>query len=461
MTEQMQDILKFIDSDPYLTKLFRVIEPERWRITETHDVEMAKLNVKKLIRIKDNEMIRSFLTDKVRFKLAPISRRSFKTELAKRIVSDYCINNAEKNIFVGLPTYGQSESTWWNDIKKMFPVFLIDHIYESKMRIKLTNGTVLSLIGFHEPERFEGRLWHGGILDEFASFKDGIWDYNIFPALSDTHGWCVFIGTPQGINNDFYKLWEKVTREPEKYTDYKIYHWNIADLLDAEDLAIIKQQHPDERAYRQEVLGEFVELKGRIYHSYNPDMHEDKIGKYGVNLGYPISIDMDFNKDCVYEMSQTQNGDLEYVFDEIKLEDTDITQMNNEIKVRLIQLCNHNEQRAKQIPLIFYGDYTNEKRRDVSVPLLTGSAWNQIQLEFENTGWKFERRTKKNPHIQDRINAMNYKLAQNKLIHSPKCQELKKDFLNMQYGSDPDKTRTHATDALGYKIHKEFPLNYY
>ena len=447
-------------TDLQLNELLRTIEPRRWRITEDSDPTLALSNKKALDKIANNDEIQHFIHDDVRFKIVPVSRRSFKTELAKRIIIDKCLNNWDKNYFYGLPTYGQAKKTVWQDFKNMFPQFMINYIAESELKIYLKNGTELSIIGFDQPQRFEGKLWHGGVLDEFADFKDGIWEYHVLPALSDTNGWCIMIGTPEGIGNDFYRLYEKVLRSPEKYTDYKVYHWTRQDVSDQE-IVDYYRSIMDDRAFRQEFLGEFVELSGRIYRPYNVDVHEDKLCKYKVFLDYPISICLDFNKSCCYELSQTQDNDFEYVFDEIYLHDTDITEMNNEIKSRLIQLCNHNEIRAKNIRLIFYGDYTSEARRDVSVPKLTGSAWKQIELEFENNGWNFEKRVKVNPHVMDRINAVNYKLSQNKLIHSTKCQELKKDFLNIQYGSDTDKERTHATDALGYKIHREFPLSYY
>ncbi|MGT2493113.1 hypothetical protein ACU4GD_28025 [Cupriavidus basilensis] len=79
---------------------------------------------------------------------------------------------------------------------------------ESDLIIYLDNGSEVHLIGLDRPERIEGILWSGGVIDEIADIKGEAWEANIRPALDtfnpsrpDYRAWCWLIGVPDGLNH--------------------------------------------------------------------------------------------------------------------------------------------------------------------------------------------------------------------------------------------------------------------
>lgn len=78
-----------------------------------------------------------------------------------------------------------------------------------------------------------------------------------------------------------------------------------------------------------------------------------------------------------------------------------------------------------------------------------------------------------NPPVKDRINCVNALLrnhaGQRRLKIDPKCKHLIKDLEQVSWKADPygnplaeldksDPMRTHASDALGYLVAREFPM---
>jgi hypothetical protein len=78
-----------------------------------------------------------------------------------------------------------------------------------------------------------------------------------------------------------------------------------------------------------------------------------------------------------------------------------------------------------------------------------------------------------NPPVKDRINCVNAVLrnyvGQHRLQIDPRCKQLIKDFEQVCWKADPhgnplaeldksDPLRTHASDAAGYFLVREFPM---
>ena len=68
------------------------------------------------------------------------------------------------------------------------------------MKVILKNGSMIQVIGLDKPERIEGMPWHGCHITEIGNIKETAWGENIRPVLSDTNGWAILDGVPEGIN---------------------------------------------------------------------------------------------------------------------------------------------------------------------------------------------------------------------------------------------------------------------
>ena len=361
---------------------------------------------------------------------------------------------AKQSLFVGLPTRDQAKRIFWDDLKELALPVTVDKS-ESELWIKTITGSEIWVLGFDKPERFEGKRWNGGILDEFANMKESTWNENVMPALRDTKGWAWLIGVPEGKNH-YYELSEyaKSGIDPE----WEDYSWLSQDVMD--EAEVMKEMaRLDERTFRQEYCGSFESYEGRAYVYYDEKTHR-KIQPF--NEKYPLCISCDFNLDpSIWVMLQNKDGFIS-IQQELKQKQTDIWKMAIELKRRIKQTVG--EQREKTFPIYFYGDFEHGQTRSLSA---TATSWQVIRNEF--AGYNVQFRLKGHPAIVDRINAVNSKMrsADGKVNFGldPQCVESHKDFemvssdmLTSQTAKSNAGDRTHASDNIGYFTDYEFPI---
>jgi hypothetical protein len=73
-------------------------------------------------------------------------------------------------------------------------------IHESELTIRFPNEATIALYGGDNADALRGGYFDGIVIDEVADLRPDVWGSIIRPALSDRKGWCLFIGTPKGIN---------------------------------------------------------------------------------------------------------------------------------------------------------------------------------------------------------------------------------------------------------------------
>ena len=356
---------------------------------------------------------------------------------------------AKQSLFVGLPTRDQAKRIFWEDLKELTLPVTVDKS-ESELWIKTITGSEIWVLGFDKPERFEGKRWNGGILDEFANMKESTWNENVMPALRDTKGWAWLIGVPEGKNH-YYELSEYARSgiDPE----WEDYSWLSQDVMD--EAEVMKEMaRLDERTFRQEYCGSFESYEGRAYVYYDSIVHR-KPQVFDEN--YPLCFCLDFNLDpCIWLIGQDRNGFISFQ-DEIKQRQTDIWKMCAALKRRIEYTLGNKQYTHK---LLFYGDYEHGQARSVSA---TSSSWQILRDEFKHYNAEF--RLKGHPRIIDRVNSVNSKLRSAdgvvRLGVDPKCIELAKDFEMVSMDMLTEKKnagdRTHASDAAGYFINFEYP----
>jgi len=82
------------------------------------------------------------------------------------------------------------------------PASLITRKLDQQMKIWLTNGSIIHLLGSDNPDAVVGTNPLGQIYTEFSLHKPGIWQY-MRPVLAENGGWALFNGTPRGMNHLF------------------------------------------------------------------------------------------------------------------------------------------------------------------------------------------------------------------------------------------------------------------
>lgn len=156
---------------------------------------------------------RDVFLSKARFKVCAAGRRGGKTYLsiinllieALKDTNRFGVPLQGKEVWYVAPTYQQARDIIWGELKRLGQG-IIKQVHENTSTMTLINGRTIKLKGSDRPDTLRGVALAYVVLDEYAFMKPEVWDMIISPALADSRGDALFIGTPSGKNH-FYDLW--------------------------------------------------------------------------------------------------------------------------------------------------------------------------------------------------------------------------------------------------------------
>lgn len=209
----------------------------------------------------------------------------------------------------------------------------------------------------------------------------------------------------------------------------------------------------DENFYRQEVLGEYLNVRGgRVYTSFD---RQQNLAPLEVDEFVPLLWALDFNVDPMSSViAQKVQGTLR-VLDEIVMRHASTREACEAFYARFPK---------HRAGIVVYGDASGNTVHS------TGTSDYQIVRDYfkEHCDTTVQYRVPNcNPLVRERVALTNAKLrsasGEVHLLTDPKCKELIKDFEQVSYKADSnqldkdkDCQRTHLSDALGYLLWQEF-----
>jgi hypothetical protein len=280
------------------------------------------------------------------------------------------------------------------------------------------------------------------VLDEFADIDPEAWYETLRPTLSDKQGRALFIGTPKGIGNWAYEIYQKALENDSwsSYTFTTIEGGNVP----LEEIEAAKQDL-DTRTFRQEYMATFETFAGRIYYSFDRAVN---VHKYEGNTPDAVYVGMDFNIDPMSAVVATRIGDTLHIIDEVRLFSSNTQEMVDELK-----------QRFPRSKLWVYPDPAGNQRKT--------SAGGQTDINILTNAGFVVKAPRTHTPVRDRINAVNSRLCDStgvrRLYIDPKCKYTIEGLERQTYkegSSQPDKDSgyDHMNDALGYMIDYLFPV---
>lgn len=204
-----------------------------------------------------------------RFRILCCGRRWGKTTLAiDQMKGRASIPNSR--IAYIAPTYQQARDIAWEELKNDCRQ-ASESINESRLEIKLVNGSLIILRGWESIETLRGQKFNLVVLDEVASMRNFWlhWEEVIRPTLTDMVGEGLFISTPKGFNH-FYDL----HNFQDKDSDYKSFHFTSYDNphLPHDELEKAKHEMTEDR-FAQEYMADFRKTQGLVYKEFSRDRH--------------------------------------------------------------------------------------------------------------------------------------------------------------------------------------------
>jgi len=172
------------------------------------------------------------------------------------------------------PTFKQAKSIAWDYMKQFTDKIPYIKFNETELRVDLPNGARITLLGAENSDGLRGIYLDGCVIDEYANVHSKLFPEIIRPALSDRKGYCVFIGTPAGMNNNFYELYQHA-QGAEDWFNYKA-KASDTKIVDEEELVKAKEVMGDKK-YNQEFECDWIaNIEGAIYGDVIGKMEDEK-----------------------------------------------------------------------------------------------------------------------------------------------------------------------------------------
>jgi PBSX family phage terminase large subunit len=376
---------------------------------------------------------------------------------------------------VGAPTYKMLEDATQRTFFEVLAAEGIDYTFNrQRNRIRFpANGSEAIFRTMENPERLRGANLAWFALDELTYTREEAWT-RILGRLRhpQAHRLCgCAVWTPKGYD------WVHRRFVEQQHRDYRLVKATPRENthLPADFYDQLKEAYA-ERFYRQEVLGEYLDIfGGNAFYAFS----EDNVREVEFDPNLPLSWALDFNVDpmssviCQLEEQRPRpwmpaSTKVLRVLDEIILSDSNSEAATDEFIQRTMKLNGF----PRPMPVIIYGDASGNSRTTKSAR----TDYEMIRAIFQQHPAYYKvtmRPNTANPAVRDRVNTMNSMLrsasgARNVMIH-PKCRELIKDLRQVSWRRDPsgnptgdldksDPQRTHASDALSYLVAQEWGL---
>lgn len=379
-----------------------------------------------------------------RFRVLVAGRRFGKTHLSRIELIRAAKGKGRRTIWYVAPTFSMAREIMWDELIEAIPPSWIAKKHETRLEIRLINGTVIQLKGADRPDTLRGRALYFAILDEYQDFRADVWEKVIYPTLTTTKGRALIIGTPKSYNH-FYELYQlgqqKKHRESGQYWSWQ-FPTIMSPFFPPSEIKHARESL-DPKTFRQEFEASFESMAGRVYYAFDRKKH---IGKYPFNPALPIIVGQDFNVDPMSSviMQEQPNGEV-WVVGEICLPSSNAMETCDELERLYFRYRN-------QITL--YPDPAGANR---------SSSRGESDLDiFRNRGFRKIVFKKKHPLVADRVTTVNSMFLSSdgstRMFVDESCKKLIESLEQTIYKPNSpvvDKSQgvEHMCDALGYPVH--------
>lgn len=170
---------------------------------------------------------------------------------------------------------------------------LVRSANKAEHRMVIVGGGVLRFWSLDRPDTIRGVRYHRAVVDEasFAPELEKAWQSVILPTLMDFKGKAMILGTPNGLNY-FAELFSKGLEGGGDYESFRKPTYSNP-YIPVDEIRRYKQDIA-ERVFKQEVMAEFVEDAGGVFHNVNSciDSGREKNEKAAPRVSYYMGVDL-------------------------------------------------------------------------------------------------------------------------------------------------------------------------
>jgi hypothetical protein len=438
-----------------------------------------------------------------RIDVVEAGRRSGKTEIPKRLGVIEAV--AKGPIYAArgytwftkfcAPTRDQAKQIYWEDLKRLSQPWWSEKPRENDLFIYLRGGAQIWVCGLDKPQRIEGTPVDRLACDEFAEVKDGSWDRNLYPALGTPgrppgRAWVYGVPRPGA---QFLELVERA-KDPNE-PEYEYHTWTSEGIVSPKVWAAALRKS-DSLLFAQEWCGKRISMEGRAYYAFD-EQHNIRALEYQPQL--PLVVSLDFNRTpgvavvsqeqalpglfvaqclrCGVDSPGLTGGECKACHNLLPLATCTcvIGEVHIPIASNTTMVCDRLAEKFghhKGVVLV-YGDATGGAKKSSSTE---GSDWDLVKRYLERPFPKAVYDVdKSNPSPRARVNSVNLRCCnaagERRLFvdaRQDRAPNTARDLRHQlvlkgttgELDKDSDKTLGHASDGLGYCIHKLYPAAY-
>lgn len=382
-----------------------------------------------------------------RFRTLITGRRFGKTTLAIRELARYA-SQPNRTVWYVAPSYRMAKGIVWRKLKhRLQDLRWIDKVNESELTIYLKNGSEIALKGAENADSLRGRAIDFLVMDEFADIDPEAFYEVLRPTLADTQGHALFTGTPKGIGNWSYDIYQMAQEDPESWAS-----WQFTTLdggfVSAEEINEARKLL-DSRTFQQEFEATFVTAGNRVWYAFD---RVHNVREYTGNAAaQTIAIGMDFNIDPMSAVVFAREGDDVWAIDEIEMYSSNTQEMVQEIRTR------YNKLAADRIWV--YPDPACRQRKT------SAGGFTDLSI-LQNAGFVVKAPMAHN-QVREGVNAVNSMLCSaggdRRFFIDPRCKRLIECLERHNYKPgttvpDKDTGYDHLTDAARYYFDYVWPI---
>ena len=382
-----------------------------------------------------------------RFRTLITGRRFGKTTFAIREMARYAAQ-PNRTVWYVAPSYRMAKGIVWRKLKhRLQDLRWIDKVNESELTIYLKNGSEIALKGAENADSLRGRAIDFLVMDEFADIDPEAFYEVLRPTLADTQGHALFTGTPKGIGNWSYDIYQMAQEDPEHWASWQ-YTTLDGGFVSADEVAEARKLL-DARTFQQEFEATFITAGNRVWYAFD---RLKNVKPWTGELPGALEIGCDFNLNPISAVVFARSGNYVWAIDEIEIYGSNTQELVAEIRTR------YNQHRAERITV-----YPDPAGSAGSTKAATGVTDHSI---LRNAGFTVKAPRAHNP-IKDGVNAVNSMLCnvdgEQRFFVDPKCKRLIECLERHNYKpgtSQPDKDTgyDHLTDAARYYFDYVWPV---
>lgn len=213
---------------------------------------------------KGQQRVADLIKGPAKYVTAVAPRQTGKTFLSIQTILYWAINSPGCTIFFVSPTYAQAAKPLEELYSAIEKSGIVDNYNRSALALRLKNGSGVQFKSTERYDNLRGYTVDYMIVDEAAYHKEGVWDSVLKPMLLVKGKKVLFISTPRGTNNWFYRTFQ-LGQDPEatNYSSTRMeYSENpFLDLTELEEARRVLPQH----IFAAEYEGSFTESGNVVF----------------------------------------------------------------------------------------------------------------------------------------------------------------------------------------------------